>query len=475
MNRLQRRFDELQERWVAGETLSPDEQRERLELAARDDVAAAELELYARAQSWLRDSSFSQRDDDARFATRALETLRQSRAPALQLVESATFPATRLRHAVPVWAALSAAAAAVLLLALQTTRTPVPQPVNPPLRPSRAQVSCQLASWSGDVSTPTRQKLTPSLPLTQGQIVSTGNGSACLVLDTSVRVCLANHSELLLASLDAANIRVEVTRGSSIASLTSRPPGHLFALSAGDVVATARGTIFALERRQGDASTEVTVLRGHVDVRNGTEHVLLATLQQARIPGAGKPLEHLTIASDHERRWLRWLDTDAPGPLGADAVVAPERTSNAPSGDRTSGNRTAAGRSASPAPQGAAPSREALLAAARKEAGLGNAKAARSLYRELLSRYPGPSTAAVLVVLGNLEADANAPQQALTRFNAYLRQGGSLEPEALHGKVRALRALGRKTEERQTIGRYLARYPNGFQAPALRKRLAELE
>ena len=47
---------------------------------------------------------------------------------------------------------------------------------------------------------------------------------------------------------------------------------------------------------------------------------------------------------------------------------------------------------------------EALLAAARKEAGLGNPKAARSLYRELLTRYPGPSTAAVLVVLGNLEA-----------------------------------------------------------------------
>jgi hypothetical protein len=68
-----------------------------------------------------------------------------------------------------------------------------------------------------------------------------------------------------------------------------------------------------------------------------------------------------------------------------------------------------------------------------------------------------------------------SPKRALTAFEAYLAAGGPLEPEALHGKVRALRALGRKGDERATIRNYLERYPEGFQAPALKKRLADLK
>jgi TolA-binding protein len=120
-------------------------------------------------------------------------------------------------------------------------------------------------------------------------------------------------------------------------------------------------------------------------------------------------------------------------------------------------------------------SRDALFAAARAQARLGNPQAARALYRELVARYPGPGTAAVQVVLGNLEMDLGAPERALIAFQTYLRSGGPLEPEALHGKVRALHALGRRPEERATIRSYLERYPQGFQALALKHRLTELE
>jgi tetratricopeptide (TPR) repeat protein len=116
-----------------------------------------------------------------------------------------------------------------------------------------------------------------------------------------------------------------------------------------------------------------------------------------------------------------------------------------------------------------------LFAAARKQAGLGHTRVARALYRELLARYPGPGTAAVQVVLGNLEMELGAPDRALAAFEGYLRVGGAIEPEALQGKVRALRALGRTAEESATIRTYLARYPSGFHAPTLKKRLQDLE
>ncbi len=80
----------------------------------------------------------------------------------------------------------------------------------------------------------------------------------------------------------------------------------------------------------------------------------------------------------------------------------------------------------------------------------------------------------MLVTVGKLELRQNAPARALNAFNAYLKRGGPLQPEALAGKIRALRALGNSAEERRSIERYLASYPDGFEAVALKKRLAVL-
>jgi hypothetical protein len=76
-----------------------------------------------------------------------------------------------------------------------------------------------------------------------------------------------------------------------------------------------------------------------------------------------------------------------------------------------------------------------------------------------------------LVTVGKMELGQNSPARALAAFDAYLRRGGALRPEALGGRIRALRALGRSEEERRAIEQYLASFPNGFEAAALRKRL----
>ena len=58
-------------------------------------------------------------------------------------------------------------------------------------------------------------------------------------------------------------------------------------------------------------------------------------------------------------------------------------------------------------------------------------------------------------------------------FDAYLRSGGGLVQEARYGRIRALRKLGRASEERAAIARFIADYPKSVQAASLRARLSE--
>jgi hypothetical protein len=50
-----------------------------------------------------------------------------------------------------------------------------------------------------------------------------------------------------------------------------------------------------------------------------------------------------------------------------------------------------------------------------------------------------------------------------------------LAPEALSGRIRALRALRQRPAEREAIQQYLARYPKGLERPLFEKRLKELD
>jgi hypothetical protein len=58
----------------------------------------------------------------------------------------------------------------------------------------------------------------------------------------------------------------------------------------------------------------------------------------------------------------------------------------------------------------------------------------------------------------------------LASFDRYLAQGGPLEEEASFGRIRALRALGRSSEELVAIEAFLRRFPASPLASALRDR-----
>ncbi len=143
--------------------------------------------------------------------------------------------------------------------------------------------------------------------------------------------------------------------------------------------------------------------------------------------------------------------------------------------------------SASPAPRQPArakpqppqPSPAALLLRrARSARAAGRYEQAARLYAAILARHPGTQEALVArISLGHLElGPLRRPHRALEHFRGYLRRRpqGSLAPEALFGLARALRALGRRKAEIETLRRLVAKYPETPQARAAAARLASL-
>lgn len=116
-----------------------------------------------------------------------------------------------------------------------------------------------------------------------------------------------------------------------------------------------------------------------------------------------------------------------------------------------------------------------LLERALAQRTAGRLEAAARTYRELIRLHPRSSAArTALVSLGQLEL-ADRPGAALRSFERYLESGGGvLREEASHGRIRALRRLGRSKAERTAIETYLIDHPDGMYSSQLRSRLATL-
>ena len=69
------------------------------------------------------------------------------------------------------------------------------------------------------------------------------------------------------------------------------------------------------------------------------------------------------------------------------------------------------------------------------------------------------------------------PGRALGLFDRYLARSkrGTLAQEAAYGRARALRKLGRRQAEIESLERFLRTYPGAVQAGLARQRLAELD
>lgn len=523
MSARERRWNELQNRWAQGGSLSVEEETERRAYADHDSAARRELELFAALRER---GAKSPEPVSSTLIARVLDEANGiPRGPRLRLVssngsEAAPSPlAPRPRVGRLVASALSltalAAVAAVAVFVASGKRSPIEAPPSVPLATTQARAELVLAA--GQVVVGTSPAHLGQRLLAIGERVSTAEGRACLTIDPGVDVCLAENSQIELDSLASNRVRVRVTSGTALASLSRREAGSTFALIAGDVSATAHGTTFAV-RRSAD-ETEVTVVEGTVEVeqRIGARELLDAH-SRVLVPAGTAKFARTAIGRSEEARLLAlraahslWsgaavgvleltktpqvaqasVDDEGVFPLPLQAFVGPGMhrvawrdatgTETIAWIELTAGEARRLSPPEPPRPLTGEPSNKpsaaSLLDRARRELTRGQPREALSLYEQLRAAHPASAEArTVLVTMGKLEIDLGQAKRALGHFEAYLRGGGgSLNPEALAGRARALRALSRSQEEVRAIQQYLATYPNGFDAPLFAKRLRELK
>ncbi len=519
----ERTWELLQSRWASGEILSDAEEAERLRLAAQELDRMREVDVSKQLKQFLATPEVIEPE----FVEAVVGRVNGRRAPHLRLVaqgdqgtreaEENRADQRRLRwwHGV---VAISAAAAVGLLFvhskgdeAVSVEKPPL-APMEDAKQPTLAR--SELVFVSGDVTLDGKEVRLGQSTLNGGEELATGAGRACFTVEPSINVCVAEESRVVVSSLVEEQIRIKVVEGRAVAALGPRKEGHTFTLSDGEVNALARGTIFALTKDA--ARTRVTVVEGRVEVSHAKRGTALVKAHSQLDVRPGVPDESSAISRAQEAQFLALVaprDLWQRGELGllsvgreadgSEAMIGDEGpfplpvTTFAPVGRHRIVIRDAVGaealldvevrpgetrevdsRSATPRRHDAAEtvrskkSASELLGEARAAITRGDSRAALAAYRRLRALYPNSAEAStVLVTMGKLELRQNSPAGALNAFNAYLGRGGPLEPEALAGKIRALRALGRKHEEQRVIESYLRRYPNGFEAVALKKRL----
>jgi hypothetical protein len=107
----------------------------------------------------------------------------------------------------------------------------------------------------------------------------------------------------------------------------------------------------------------------------------------------------------------------------------------------------------------------------------GRFQGAAEAYQNLMVNHPkSPEVGAALLSLGEIQlANLGDASAALGSFDAYLsRGGGALRQEAMLGRIRALRRLGRRSEEVTATEAFLAAFPSSPHAEALHARVQEL-
>lgn len=158
------------------------------------------------------------------------------------------------------------------------------------------------------------------------------------------------------------------------------------------------------------------------------------------------------------------LPAPVPAPLPPAPAAAEAR---APAGAGPNAMKRAAGRVAAIADHTAAPptteDASALFARAVTERERGRTFAALATFRSLQGRFPrSPQAVLSLVSVADLALDTGDAASALAAFDEYLAAApsGTLVPEALVGRARALSSLGRATEADAVWREVARRFPD---------------
>lgn len=302
-----------------------------------------------------------------------------------------------------------------------------------------------------------------------GDWTVTNSEPQCQDRDDGAQLCLGPRSKARSSRVEGVRDGYEVVLGTIAIDLPPRQdqPPFVIVTPAGDV--EALGTIFAVEvSSEGQATTHL--LEGRLSIQAAGVDRVVITAGESILLGSPAP-SHLEPEDGATLRTLlgQTLPEDESPTTPSDEEE--EETVS----ETAVASRGRHGRSAQEPPESVTTPSD-LLQRARQLRLERRHREAAAAYGELQRSHPGSAEARTsLVSLGQLQlSHLGAPADALRSFDTYLGRGGALEREALFGRIRALRALGRTGEERNSIESYLSRFSSDVRAAPLRSRLEDL-
>ncbi len=427
---------------------------------------------------------------------------------------------------------LAAASIAAILLLSNTAAPPVDRPTGQTTASQQADTAIgQFALLSGDVLVGAQGAMIGD-HLTPGDRLVTGDGRTVVQLPTDISLSVGPQTRLVLHEREDLSLEVLLEEGQiqvSLAPDTDRP-GFSVVTEKGQI--EVKGTIFSVSANQ--LSVEVRVLRGEVEIadQSGKQRRLGThagtALDAPRIWTLSKQEEETLWQEARAIDLLNSVDNAVveiqSEPTGAivtvDSVIlgrTPVRAAvragyrelalaideeqlarklvDLNSGARVSWSyklaETGPGTAVVEQPQATAStsrptpvhvresSAQELLSRAQSLRAERDWAGAAQIYRKLIKQFPVSDEArACLVSFGDIQLKKlGKPSSALKQFNRYLSiaRTGPLAQEALFGKARSLRKLDRLSEEKDTLGSFLERFPSAIQAREARERLTVLE
>lgn len=333
----------------------------------------------------------------------------------------------------------------------------------------------ELVVLGGEVrvgSTPAQKRV----EIVDGGEIETGDGLAALGLPGGIAVWVGSNAILQVFERDARRHEVALERGEIL--VVVEPGRHRlpFVVATHQGLIEVRGTVFSVNAEETDVA--VGLYRGAVELhRPGADPWLLSKGNAASLR-AGQELRRISASETRAAR--RQLADLVESGLVSEQITLVE-TEHDPGGlaEASAAEESTPGALLEPeATERGIPTLQALRREAQAHRRAGRWKAAAESYRSILKDFSNSAEARTsLVALGQLELEKlGRPAEALKYFSRYLAGGGRgpLAQEALYGRARAFRALGRTGAERIDLQRFVAQFPRAIQAAKAKQRLAQL-
>jgi hypothetical protein len=262
------RWTTLMDRQAAGEQLTASDMAFCERFASEHPRCADELAVYAE----LADLDVTPND-----ASRALVDAALKRMEAEEAKRAFAELGDLRKRRVPTLAIGSAVAALAAIFVLYAHRAPKREDADLRAAQNLPLSRVELVYASGDVSVSGQPATVGRTLLAQGSVIETKDGSACLVIDPEINVCLAAQSRLRLSQISGGARRLDLLLGRASTRLATQPEGMSLSIVADGIASTAVGTAFSVERGAQAGAVVTTVLNGKVRVgRQGDTRIVAA-------------------------------------------------------------------------------------------------------------------------------------------------------------------------------------------------------